>query len=307
MPAYNAESYIREAVDSVLNQTFTDFELLIINDGSDDGTAVVLETYNDSRIRVVSQENMGLVRTLNKGLQLARSKWIARFDADDICYPERLAIQYEFLEQNPDYILTAGDADYMDEQGNYIFTFTNKYYEDEEIKASGFKECPFVHSSVMYLKDAVLEAGGYDEHALTFEDHLLWRKLSAYGKLKNFHQPLIKVRFNPGSVTIDEKWRGKEFIELKQRSIQSGAVTSEDSLRIREIIKSQDFAAYKKAAYHSMLGKKFLWNQHDPRRAREHLRRAIDAHPGKIEPYLLYVFSFAPAGIIDYIYNTVKK
>jgi glycosyltransferase involved in cell wall biosynthesis len=307
LPAYNVGEYVKEAVDSVLAQSFTNFELLILNDGSTDNTLEILNTYTDPRIRIVSHPNMGLVKTLNKGMELAQCKWIARFDADDVCYPERLAVQYEFLQNNPDYILVGSDADYMDEQGNYIFTFENKYYEDDEIKSSGFVECPFVHASVLFLKDAVIKAGRYDENAITFEDHLLWRKLSDYGKLKNFRKPLIKVRFNPGSVTIDEKWRGKEFIELKQRSIQSGKVQPADSERIKEILKSQNFASYKKAAYHSMLGKKFLWNQHNPRHARQHLRKAISAHPGKAEPYLLYLFSFFPSPVIDYIYNFVKK
>ncbi len=307
MPAYNVEAYIKEAVDSVLTQTFADFELLIINDGSTDNTLQLLQAYTDPRIRIVSQPNNGLVRTLNTGLQLAKANLVARFDADDVCYPERLAIQYEFMQAHPDYVLVAGNADYMDEEGNHIFTYLCRYYEDEEIRQSKFVECPFIHSTVMYRKDAVINAGGYNEHAITFEDHMLWRKLSAFGKLQNLNTPLIKVRFNPSSVTIDEKWRGKEFIDLKQRSIQSGKVSPEDFALLQQILNSQNFGSYKKAAYHSMLGKKFLWNQHNPSKARQHLREAIAAHPGKHEPYLLYAFSFFPQAIIDFVYNNFKK
>lgn len=307
LPAYNAAPYIREAVDSVLNQTYTDFELLVINDGSTDNTLEILKSYTDPRLRIIDQQNMGLVKTLNKGLSLADSKWIARFDADDVCYPERLQQQMDFLESNPDYILVGSEADYMDEAGNFIFTYKFRYYEDEEMRANGFRQCPVIHSAVTFSRQAVLDAGGYDDDAITFEDHLLWRKLSAYGKMKNLPVPLIKVRFNADSVTIDEKWRGKEFQELKARSIEAGKVSPEDLVTLKDILKKQNFTAYKKAAYHSMLGKKFLWNQHKPKMAREHLKKAIDSMPGKAEPYMLYMMSYLPGGLLDLIYTKFKR
>lgn len=307
MPAYNAGPYLREAIDSVLQQTYRNFEFLIINDGSTDDTREILASYTDPRIRVVHQENMGLIKTLNKGLALAQGKYIARFDADDVCYPERLEEQVAFLEAHPDYVLVGGEADYMDEHGNFIFTYKFRFYEDEEIKGMGFRFCPVIHSAATFVKQAVIEAGGYDDHAITFEDHLLWRKLSAYGKIMNVHKSLIKVRFNPASVTIDEKWRGKDFLALKARSIQQGYVNGEDFKLLKEILAKQNFAGYKKAAYHSMLGKKFLWNQHKPRLAREHLKKAIEAQPQKTEPYILYVISFLPGKLLDMIYNNFKK
>ncbi|WP_276132360.1 glycosyltransferase family 2 protein [Polluticoccus soli] len=307
MPAYNAGPYIREAVDSVLAQTYTDFELLIINDGSKDDTANILSTYTDPRIKVLHQDNMGLVKTLNKGLSIAQGTHIARFDADDVCYPHRLQVQVDFMQQHPDHVLVASEADYMDEQGNFIFTYKLKDYEDSAIRASAFKECPFIHSTVMFIKDAVVKAGGYDARAVTFEDHLLWRDLVPYGKMENLRQSLIKVRLNPESATIDEKWRGKEFIELKQRSIENGSVSDADYQLLKDILKSQNFTAYKKAAYHSMLGKKNLWNQHRPELAREHLRTAISIMPRKAEPYALYLLSFLPQGLIEWLYSQMKK
>ena len=97
LPVYNAAPYLREAVDSVLAQTFTDYELLIINDGSTDDTANILASYKDERITIVTQQNIGLIATLNKGLSIAKGKYVARFDADDVCYPDRLKLQYDFL------------------------------------------------------------------------------------------------------------------------------------------------------------------------------------------------------------------
>jgi glycosyltransferase involved in cell wall biosynthesis len=306
LPVYNAAPYIREAVDSVLAQTYKDFELLIINDGSTDGSKEILESYNDSRIRLIHQPNMGLIKTLNKGLELAQGKYIARFDADDVCYPERLQEQVDFLNTHPDYVLIGSEADYMDDEGNFLFRYKFKYYEDEEIRAAGFVICPAIHSAVMFLKEKVILAGGYDDHAVTFEDHLLWRDLAEYGKIKNVHKAWIKVRFNAGSATVDEKWRGPVFRDIKYRSIAQGHITEEDSVKLKELLAKQNFKKFKDAAYYSMIGKKYLWNRHEPKRARENIVKSIKLMPTKPEPYLLYVLSFFPEKLITAIYNKKK-
>ena len=307
LPAYNAEAYINDSVDSVLAQTFSDFELLVINDGSNDKTGDLLEQYTDERVRLVHQENMGLVKTLNKGVGLAKGKYIARFDADDICYPDRFQKQIDFLLANPDYVIIGGDADYTDEHNNFIFKFDIGWYNDDEIRGTNFKYCTFVHSSVMVLKQAIIDAGGYNERAITFEDHLLWKNIANYGKLKNINEPLIRVRFNPASVTIDEKWRGKEFAAMKERSIANGDISDTDYEFLVKTLKEQDFSEYKKASYHSMLGKKFLWNQHRPKVAREHLRIAMKMMPNKLEPYVLYIISFLPDKWVKHLYNFAKS
>ncbi len=307
MSAYNTEKYIAEAIESVLSQTMPDFEFIIIDDGSTDGTLNIIRSYNDQRIKLVSRPNKGLVASLNEGLQLASAALIARFDADDVCYPDRLEKQLAFLQANKDYILVGGEADYMDEYGTELFRYTFAEYEDADIRATGFKSCPFIHSTVMYLKSAVLEAGGYDPRAITFEDHLLWHKLAEYGKMKNLALPLIKVRFNPDSVTIDEKWRGEQFIALKQRSIQANSVSDEDLVLLKDILSKQNFTEYKSAAYYSMIGKKYLWNKYDPKRSRKNLKKAISFMPGKPEPYLLYLLSFMPESLIRSLYKKLKK
>jgi len=307
MPAYNAAAYIKEAVDSVLSQSYKDFELLIINDGSTDETPSILDSYHDHRVRVVHQANIKLIKTLNKGLVLARGKWIARFDADDICYPNRLEMQIKFLQEHPDHILVGSDADYLDEEGNYLFTFKNNLYSDDEIKATEFRTCPVIHSSVMYLKDAVVKAGAYNELAISFEDHLLWLDLARLGKLANLPIPLIKVRFNPSSVTMDAKWRGREFNDIKERSIKKGFITDEDAARIKSILLKQDVKKYQQASYNSLIAKKYLWNQSDKTKARRHLRKAISAFPYKSEPYLLYLLSFLPEKVIKLLYKKVKN
>ena len=120
MPAYNAAEYIAEAIESVLLQTFSDFELLIINDGSTDDTANIIRSFSDKRIVLIQQENQGVAAALNNGLLHARAEYIARFDADDICFPERLQIQVQFLDDNMDHVLTGCDAEYIAESGEHL-------------------------------------------------------------------------------------------------------------------------------------------------------------------------------------------
>lgn len=307
MPAYNTALYIREAIDSILQQTFTDFEFIIINDGSKDNTLEVIKQYNDPRIRLIDQANKGLIDTLNEAILLAQSDIIARMDADDICYPERLQIEFDFLTQNPDYVLVGSQADIIDKDGNYLMPLIPIGHTHEEIKDRIDMKCPFIHPCVMFRKQAVIDAGLYPKNALTFEDHLLWKKLLNFGKVCNLPQILLKARFNPESVTIDEKWRGELFIRLRRDALSRGYVTDEDATQLKQLISSQNLSSYKNASYYAMVGKKYLWNNPDGGKAREHFAQAIKHYPRHIEPYMLYIFSFVPASLRVGIYNTLKK
>lgn len=307
MPAYNAGKYIAEAIDSILQQTFTNFEFLIIDDGSTDDTLSIVQRYRDARIRLVSRPNKGLIASLNEGLQLAAAPLVARFDADDVCLPERLSVQLQFLQEHPDYVLVAADVIYMDEAGLPLTRINPAGYTYEEIKANIYRKCPFLHPTVTFRKEAVLEAGGYPPNAVTFEDHLLWTKLLSKGKMCNLNRVLLHVRLNPASVTIDERWRGKEFIELRLRSLQNGYVGEQDAIRLREIIASQNTPGYKLASYHAMIGKKYLWDNPKPGRARAHLAQAIRAYPQSAEPYFLWLMSFLPSVWVRSFYKFAKS
>ena len=308
MPAYNAGKYIREAIDSVLSQTFTDFELLIVNDGSTDETESVISSYRDPRIRLISQPNQGVSAALNNGLQHASGKFIARFDADDICYPYRLQEQYDFMLQNPEYVLIGSDADYMDREGGYLLRYENIGHSYEEIVEKIHIYCPFVHSSVFYRKDVVLELGGYEVKAHTFEDWLLWTKLIKKGKCLNFYKPLICVRLNPESVTVDERLRGQRFVELKKEMIFSGQpISSEQERELTGILKSQDFSAFKHYSYHVLVAKKYLWNNHQASKSRQNSLQAIRLRPLKHEGYMLFLLSLLPFKVVNYLYSSSKS
>jgi glycosyltransferase involved in cell wall biosynthesis len=307
MPAHNAEKYIAEAISSVLAQTFTAFELLVVDDGSTDKTNAVIDQFNDNRIRLIRQPHSGVALTLNKGLQEAQGEYIARFDADDICLPGRLQAQADFLNSHPDYVLTGSDAEYISENGEHLFDFSCMGHSHEEIVQHFYEYCPFIHSAVMFRKEAVLKTGGYSAHSHNFEDYLLWTQLLKYGKYNNIPQQLIRVRFNPESVTIDEKWRGRRFRELKKAIILRGSVTPAEGKEILTIIQKQDIQKIKKASYYALCGKKFLVNNHQPRKAREQLAKAIHYYPSRLDNYLLYLASYFPKSFIHWLHNKEKN
>lgn len=306
MPAYNAAEYIAEAITSVLDQTFTDFELLIVNDGSTDDTVEVIRSFEDERIVLVNRPNGGVSEALNTGLRHARAGYIARFDADDICHPERLEIQYGYVRSDPRYHILGSAADYVDMHGNYVFTYQPPAHSDEHIRSLDHSLCPFIHSTVFYRKDVVLSAGGYNKYALGFEDHLLWRNIAKEGKVFNFSRSLIKVRLNPGSVTIDEKWSPKEFRKIKYSALRTGIMTEAQGTELRHIARTAYSPKVKHGAYYALLAKKYLWNNHQPEKARQNLREVLKIDRFNLSSYALLALSFIPERSLIRLYNMIR-
>ena len=302
MPAYNAADFIVQAIQSVLDQTHTNFELLIVNDGSIDETEKLILSFSDPRITLINQENAGIAAALNKGLSLANADYIARFDADDICMPGRLEKQIKFLLEHPEYVAVGSDAEYITAQGNHLFDFKCIGYTHEVILEKLYFYCPFIHSAVMYKKSPVIDAGGYLEDAHHFEDYLLWVRLLKYGKFFNLSEQLIKVRFHPSSVTIDEKWRSRRFRQLKRLSILKGGIAKKDGDELLDIIRKQNLQKLKEGAYYALCGKKYLLDNYQPLEARICLSKAIRIYPARLDNYFLLALSFFPIGIINWLH-----
>lgn len=306
MPAYNAGKYIAEAIRSVLNQTFADFELLIVDDGSTDNTLVIIKSFADPRIRLLTQANKGISVALNSGLAAANGYYVARFDADDVCLPQRLTRQVCFLDAQPGCLIVGSDAEYISENGEHLFDFRCRGHSHREILEKLYSACPFIHSGVMYRKDAIVQAGGYSLLAYNFEDYLLWVQLLRSGKCANLPEALIKVRINPNSVTIDEKWRGRRFRRLKRRIIRRGRITEEEGAELSEIIRRQETRRIKEGAYHALCGKKLLADNYRPARARWHISRAIHANPLRWDNYAMLAVSFLPQRFIKWLHRRVR-
>lgn len=202
LPVYNGVADVEKAVQSVLAQTFTDYELIIINDGSKDTSAQVLNSLRDSRIRLYHQDNMGLAATLNRGIGLAHGRYIARQDQDDLSHPERFARQLAFLEEHSDYGLLGSAAQIW--VGDQPTDRAHDHPTDPG--ALSFEllfNNPFVHSSVMLRKSAVEAVGGYttDPARQPPEDYELWSRMARYGRVANLADRLLVYREVPASMS----------------------------------------------------------------------------------------------------------
>lgn len=195
LPAYNAELYLKESIDSILAQTFTDFELIVLNDGSIDRTEEIILSYQDARIVYVKNErNLGLIGTLNKGLALAKGEYIARMDADDISLPERFSRQVDFLEKNQEYVIcgTSAYRFYKDVSDGRAF---NVPLDNESIRIRLLFNSSFIHPSVMFRTDTIRNYNlNYSEDYKYAEDYFFWINILKCGKGFNFKEKLLYYR-----------------------------------------------------------------------------------------------------------------
>lgn len=202
MPVYNAEKFVGEAIDSVLNQTFSDFEFLIINDASTDRSEKVILSYQDPRIRYYKNKiNMGVARTLNRGLKLAKGKYIARMDADDIFLPDKLELQHEILRKDKNLVIICSHFDFIDELGNFLSSFKLAPSSEEIYYELQFRNC-IGHPTAIFNKRIILEEfNGYNEK-YEVEDHDLWLRISKKYKIVKLDKVLLKVRLSKQSKTV---------------------------------------------------------------------------------------------------------
>ena len=200
MPAYNAEKYLREAMESILEQTFRDFELIVINDCSRDATESIILSYEDSRIVYLKNEkNLGVAGTLNRGLQVARGEYIARMDADDKSVPHRFEAQLAYLEAHPQMVMCGSKVTIFSEEG--LGKVCHYPTEDAQIRTNLLFGSPFAHPSVMIRRQALLDHDlRYEEAFEKVEDYRLWTRLAEVGQLKNLEESLLFYRKHPGQV-----------------------------------------------------------------------------------------------------------
>ena len=179
LPVYNGEKYMKDAIDSILAQTWHDFEFIIIDDGSRDATWDIIKSYTDPRLVAVKQENSGLAATLNRAIGMARGKYIARQDHDDVSRADRLKQQVEFMESHSDCVLLGTRSEIWVDDRNSGRTHSHPL-NSGEIKIGLLFDNPFVHSSVMFRKDVVERVGGYTEDSARQppEDYELWSRMA---------------------------------------------------------------------------------------------------------------------------------
>jgi glycosyltransferase involved in cell wall biosynthesis len=215
LPVYNGAKYVSQSIESVLKQTFSNFELLIINDGSTDESLSIIESFHDQRIKVINQENKGIIATLNTGIALSQAKYIARIDADDIwSSPDKLSKQMEFLSENPNCVVLGTWANIIDENGTE--TLLLSYPEtDREIRSKMLTKCCLIHPSIVFNKEICLKVGGFDEQEKYVEDYGLWLRMGQFGTFANIPEYLMSYRIHQDSVTQQKNFvQSKNSLEL---------------------------------------------------------------------------------------------
>ena len=209
LPAFNAENYLVASVESLLAQTFTDFEIVVIDDGSTDSTpALVRELIaRDPRVRVITHHvNQGLVVSLNDGLAAARGELIARLDADDTSCPRRLERQVRVFEDTPDAVLCATAYDRVDPAGHLIRTACPPLTHAALASALLTGNC-LCHSSVMFRRSTALSLGGYHAEWFPAEDYDLWLRLLERGRYRGINTVEVRYLENPGGVSSSSTTR----------------------------------------------------------------------------------------------------
>jgi len=193
MSVYNGQQYLAEAIESILGQTFQDFEFLIINDGSTEPVDQLIGSYKDDRIVLIAQENLGLTRSLNKGLNLARGSYVARMDSDDVSLPTRLQTQVAEMDRDGNLALVGCFFDVVDEHGNLIERkelITDPVYRLWRLQFHN----NYGHGSVMLRKEAILAIGMYNEILRYAQDYDLWSRLSTKSNTKMIPEALYRYR-----------------------------------------------------------------------------------------------------------------
>lgn len=254
LPVYNTENYVAEAIQSILNQTFTDFELLIIDDASTDNTLGIISQFTDPRITVITNDfNLKVVKTLNKGLRLAKGDFIARMDADDIAHSKRFEKQIQYLKQNPEIDMVNTWVQTFGSENNILRAAT----DHELIKARLLFLNPITHPAVMFRRDAFIKNNlYYNEEFVNAEDYGLW--VAAIDKIKLAAVPevLFKYRMHDNNISVLKSSNSSVLDEMHYKIYSTllgklglGEVTNDELLMHRNLGLSKlddiDFKSFK--------------------------------------------------------------
>ena len=212
MTVYNGVPFLADAINSVLAQTFNDFELVIIENGSTDATPEILKTFDDQRIQVFAIEHTGRTEALNIGLNKTRGKYVAVLDADDIAMPERLALEVEYLDASPQTTLIASWIEQINEAGEIIKSFQFKT-DSRQLKTSFAYENTVTHSSAMYVREMALAIGGYPGQYVYAQDFALYQELALRGDVAMVPQPLVQLRVHGASATQSGDYNFHQIID----------------------------------------------------------------------------------------------
>lgn len=221
MPTYNSERFLGDAIESILNQTFRNFEFIIVADKSSDRSDLILNNYakKDNRVKVFMENEKGLIASLNKGCRLAKGKYIARMDADDISLPHRLEKQVQYLEEHPEIGILGTGIRYIDEAGRLGKSVRNPG-DPKLIKFYLHLENCIVHPSIMMRREAIERLDFYNPEAIHVEDYDLWARATSVTQVSNLHDVLLEYRIWGGGISSHNSLsRDQAVVKLRQSMI----------------------------------------------------------------------------------------
>ena len=206
LPVYNSQEFLSQSINSILNQTYKNFELIIIDDGSTDNSKEICEYFSkkDNRVIFIDNDHQGLTKSLNKGLEIAKGKFIARQDADDVSLPERFEKQINWFLKDEGRVLCGTNCKILNEDNSYKNNKSLKFTNSGIIKKLKYSNC-FVHSSTMFLRNSSQNLGNYDENLEYAQDYDLWWKLTTLGEVGNLNEKLLILRNRKNSISVKNK------------------------------------------------------------------------------------------------------
>jgi glycosyltransferase involved in cell wall biosynthesis len=265
LPVFNAGAPLQRAIESILAQDFADFEFLIIDDASNDGSAEAVRSWaaRDSRIRAVFHDaNAGLAATLNEGLRLARGELVARMDQDDESLRNRVRVQAEFMRAHPHVVVAGTFVYHMGAKPRYdrLVTFAT---DAKTIREALRTANPLYHPSVILRRREILDLGGYRDEFRNAEDYDLWLRASKRYDLAVIPEPLLRYRFSPHGMSLGRKWEQLYFVYLAQAANNEGGLPLEEARhvaqRMLEETDREQFLVQVAQATMSELGALRLW------------------------------------------------
>ena len=290
LTVYNGADTLMSCLESIRHQTFTDWECIVINDGSTDGTEVLLNNLEDPRFRVYHQKNTGIWKSRNRAIGLANAGLIANIDADDTWQPEKLQRQVAYFQQHPDCVLLGTFTNILDHHYRFLY-LEKKQTNHQGLKKALEKGNQFTNSAVMFRKTAFDQVGGYPGQLPSgFEDYLLFYKLAQIGTIANYPEALVNYRVSYTSVTLRQE--APAFTALKMACIQAQTITPENAQTLLAIAKKQrQSRSRRRAGYHFFIGRAFLFYNFKRLQAVEHFLAALRWNPLYIKTWIYFLMA----------------
>ncbi len=319
MSVYNGEKYLKEALESILSQIFADFEFIIINDGSTDKSYEILKSYKDRRMEIINQEHMGLTKSLNKAIELARGEYIARMDADDISLPTRLEKQVDIIMSSSNVGLVGSWYEIIDELGRELVKVKVPCDFDCLRKYMLYENNPICHGSVMLERGLFRQVGGYREVFQYAQEYDLWLRLMEICDFKIIEEYLYRLRMSLRSISMISggeqrrcslgarrcallRKRGLSEEQELKRLLQRRRSCSKDKRGLR----SRPFYVVRQSLRCSMIGY-FLLAEGDAKLARKKFLKAIKHYPFNKSAIFYLLVSFFPFNMVKLLKGIISK